>query len=295
MVHAGLLTDKINQIRTDRSNGASQIARNALDVLKFFVQTTKTSTLKDFTQEFKEVGLQLFESRPNMAPVQNLVAQAVYEVYALTEVDVVSAKKFALSTIDTLTKQSKTAIKESAAHAALFIEDSACIASCSDSSTVCETLKLAKQQGKRFKVFVAESKTGTTRYGEVMARFLESINVDATVFPDNQIPNYVSKANCVLVGADSLLCDGSVINGLPSYELAVAAKQSNVPFYSVCETTKANTLIYLGKTVELKQGFDCVPANLVTRIITENGLLGTQELVEVMKAKSKFFEIFGAN
>lgn len=294
-MHSGLLTDKINQIRTDRTNGASQIARNALDVLKFFVKTTKTSTLKDFKQKFKEVGLQLFESRPNMAPVQNLIAQAVYEVCALPEVGVVSAKKFALSTIDTLSEQSKTAVKESAKHAALFIEDSSCVASCSDSSTVCETLKLAKQQGKRFKVFVAESKTGTTRYGDVMAHFLESINVDATVYPDNKIPNYVSKANYVLVGADSLLSDGSVINGLPSYGLAVAAKQSNVPFYSVCETTKVNTLSYLGKTVELKQGFDCVPANLVTGIITENGLLDIQELVEVMKAKSKFFEIFGAN
>jgi translation initiation factor 2B subunit (eIF-2B alpha/beta/delta family) len=295
MVHAGLLTDKINQIRTDRSNGASQIARNALDVLKFFVKTTKTSNLKDFKQEFKEVGLQLFESRPNMAPVQNLIAQAVYEVYALTNVDIVSAKKFALSTIDTLTKQSKTAIKDSATHAALFIEDSSCIASCSDSSTVCQTLKLAKQQGKRFNVLVAESKTGTTRYGRVMAHFLYSNNVDATVFPDNKITTYVSKADCVLVGADSLLCDGSVINGLPSYELAVAAKQSNVPFYSVCETTKANILSYLGKTIKLKKRFDCVPANMVTQIITENGLLGTQKLVEVMKAKSKFFEIFGVN
>ncbi len=79
-----LLSDKIQQIKQDHSNGASQIARNALNVLKSFVQTNKTKTCNDFKTEFRKVGRQLFEAKSNMAPVQNLVAQAVYEVLAKT-------------------------------------------------------------------------------------------------------------------------------------------------------------------------------------------------------------------
>jgi len=289
-----LLSDKISQIKNDRSNGASQIARNALDVLKFFVQTNKSTTRSDFEEDLKKVGLHLFEARANMAPVQNLIAQAVYNVINFKQNNIESTQRFAVSTIDVLIKQSKTAVLESAINAATLIEDSACVATCSDSSTVCETLKTAKKQGKHFNVVVAESRTGTIRYGEVMARFLESIDVSAKIFPDNQILKHVSEADLVLIGADSLLCDGSVINGLPSYGLAVAAKQSDVPFYSVCETTKANALSYLGKKVELKQGFDCVPANLVTSIITEKGVLSADTLVDVMKEKAKYYEILGA-
>ena len=97
-----LLSDKIQQIKQDHTNGASQIARNALDVLKFFVQTNKTKTSSDFKIEFRKVGMQLFEARPNMAPVQNLIAQTVYKVLAQDECNPVSIRNFALSTIDKL-------------------------------------------------------------------------------------------------------------------------------------------------------------------------------------------------
>jgi len=289
-----LLSDKIREIEVDRLSGASQIARNALGVLRFFAETSKNETCREFVEDFREHGRRLFEARPNMAPVQNLVAQIVYEVNALEEEDLVSVRKFAVSRIDELCKESEVAVKKSAECAATIVGDSDCLAACSDSSTVCETLKVAKQQGKCFKVFVAESRSDDDkfRYGQVLATFLKSIKVPAEVFPDNEIYRYVPKTKCVLVGADSVLCDGSVINGSPTFELAVKAKECGISFYSVCETTKANTLSYLGKNVELKKGFDLVPADLITGIITEKGILNVNELVEVMKEKSKFYEIF---
>ena len=286
------ISDMINEIKCDWSSGASQIARNALGVLSFFVQTNKNSTSDGFLDEFTNVGKLLFDARPNMAPVHNLVAQIVYEVNALKGCDLVFVRKFVASRITELVEQSEAAVKDSARSAAGLIEDSCCLATCSYSSTVCESLKLAKQQEKSFKIFVAESKTGNICYGEIVANFLESIDVCVQVFSDAKIGDYVSKANLVLVGADSVLCDGSVINGTPSLELAVAAKDRGVPFYSVCETAKANTINYLGKNVELKSGFDVVPQNLVAGIVTEKGILRTAQIVEVMKENSKFFEAF---
>jgi translation initiation factor eIF-2B subunit delta len=290
-VCANLLSDKIREIESDRSSGASQIARNALGVLRFFVQTSKNETSGGFVEEFREVGRRLFEARPNMAPVQNLVAQIIYEVNILEEHDLVSVRKFALSRIDELSEESETAVKKSAEEAVALIDDSDCLATCSYSSTVYETFKVAKRQGKSFKVFVAESRSddGKFRYGQTLATFLKSIKIPAEVFADNEIHRYVPKTKCVLVGADSLLFDGSIINGRPPCEVAVTAKEHGIPVYSVCETIKANTLSYLGKNVELKKGFDLVPANLITGIVTEKGILDTKEIVEIMKEKSKFF------
>jgi translation initiation factor eIF-2B subunit delta len=289
-----LLSDRIREIEFDRSSGASQIARNALGVIRFFVETSKNETCSGFIEAFRELGVRLFEARPNMAPVQNLVAQIAYEVNSLEVSDLVSVRKFALSRIDSLCKQSEAAVKKSAEWAATIISDSDCLATCSHSSTICETFNVAKQQGKSFKVFVAESKSdnGKFRYGEVLATFLESIAVLAEVFPDNEIYRYVPKTNCVLVGADSVLCDGAVINGSPTYGVAVEAEDCCVPFYSVCETIKANTLSYLGKNVEVKKGFDLIPSNLITGIVTEKGILDIKEIVEVMREKSKFFGVF---
>jgi len=289
-----LFSDKIRKIKLDRSSGASQIARNALDVLRFFEHTSKTETHKGFLEAFNELGRLLFNIMPNMAPVQNLVAQIVYEVNALPEDDLVEVRKFAASRIDALSKQSIYALRKTAEFAATLIGDFDCVATCSHSSTVCETFRLAKNLGKRFKVFVAESRSddGKFLYGHVVAKFLESIGVSAEVFPDNEIYKYVPRMNNVLVGADSMLCDGSVINGSPTYGVAVEAEACNVPFYSVCETIKANILSYLGKNVEVKKGFDLVPANLIKGIVAEKGILYSRDLVWIMEEKSMFYEIF---
>jgi len=289
-----LLSDKIREIEFDRSSGASQIARNALGVLRFFAQTNKNVTHRAFIEDFRELGRRLFEARPNMAPVQNLVAQIVHEVNTSEERDLVSVRKFTISRIDELSKESEVAVKESARWGAALIGDSDCLATCSYSSTVCETFRIAKQQGKSFKVFVAESRSDDDkfRHGQVLAIFLKSLHITTEVFSDDEIYRYVPKAKSVLVGADSVLFDGSVINGSPTYELAVKAKECGIPFYSVCETTKVNALSYLGKNVELKECFELVPANLITGIVTEKGILDINKIVEIMKEKSKFFEIF---
>jgi translation initiation factor 2B subunit (eIF-2B alpha/beta/delta family) len=89
-----------------------------------------------------------------------------------------------------------------------------------------------------------------------------------------------------------VLYDGSIINGCPTYGVAVEADDSGVPFFSVCESIKANTLSYLGKNIEAQKGFDLIPSNLITGIITEKGILDFQQIVEVMKNNSKFYEVF---
>mgnify|MGYP001092568152 CR=1 FL=1 len=286
------LSDKVKEIELDRSSGASQLAREALAVLRFFARTSKKETYNDFMNDFRKVGRKLLEAKPNMAPVQNLVAQIIYEVDTLEEHDLAIVRNFAVSRIDNLFKESELAVKKSAERGATIIEDSDYLATCSYSSTVFETLKTAKQQGKHFKVFVAESRTKDNkfRYGQTLANFLNSIYIPTKVFPDDKIYRYVSKTKYVLVGADSLLCDGSIINGAPTYKVALKAKECGIPFYSVCETTKANTLSYLGKNSELKEGFELVPTNLITGIITEKGILEATAVIEIMKEKSKFFE-----
>ena len=287
-----LFSDKIRQIESDRTSGASQISRNALEVLRFFVLTSKNQTYQRFVEDFNQVCRQLFHARPNMAPVQNLVAQFNYYVNTFADRDLVSVRKFALSRADELCKESEVAFSKSAEWASNVIADSVCLATCSYSSTVCETLKVAKNQGKNFKVFVAESRTHDNNFchGQFLVTCLKPLNIQTEVFPDNEIQRYVPKTNCVLVGADSVLHDGSIINGTPTLELAVNANECEIPFHSVCETTKVNCLSYLGKKVELKQGFDVVPAHLVKGIITENGVLDTKDVVDCMKEKSKFFE-----
>jgi translation initiation factor 2B subunit (eIF-2B alpha/beta/delta family) len=286
------LSDKIREVEFDRTRGASQLARKALDVLKFFAYNSENKTSEEFIRDVKKLGKKLLETKPNMAPIQNLVAQIVYEIDALEEYDLAFVRKFAISRINELRQQSKDAVKKTAEWGATIISSSDQLATCSYSSTVYETLKVAKKQGKIFTVFVAESKTenNSLQHGQTMATSLKSIKITAEVFPDNEIRRYIPKAKYVLVGADSLLYDGSIINGTPTLKVTLKAKEIGIPVYSVCETAKVNTLDYLGKKIDLEKGFELVPSNLISRIITERGILDPNKIAEIAKEKSKFFE-----
>ena len=66
-----------------------------------------------------------------------------------------------------------------------------------------------------------------------------------------------------MVGADTLLPDGGIINGWPTLGLAQAARHM-IPLYAVCEAYKmsANPVI--------QAGYELVPASLITKVVTDS-------------------------
>jgi len=207
------------------------------------------------------------------------------------ERDLISLRDFVVSRIEELCRNSEIAAKRVSEYGAEMINDSDNVITCSYSSTIFKTFKIAKQQGKKIDVLVAESKSGNGkfRYGRVLAGEIESNGIATEVFPDDAIYHYTSRAEKVLVGADSILADGSLINGIPTYKVALAARENGVPFYTVCETTKFNVLNYLGRKAKLEEGFDLTPSNLITGIITENGIIEVHEVINLMKEMEKYF------
>jgi translation initiation factor 2B subunit (eIF-2B alpha/beta/delta family) len=75
------------------------------------------------------------------------------------------------------------------------------------------------------------------------------------------------------VGADTILADGSLINGTSTYRLAQAASLANIPFYCICETAKFDYQNPDRKQPELEPGFELILSSLITAIITETGMI----------------------
>ena len=79
---------------------------------------------------------------------------------------------------------------------------------------------------------------------------------------DASISEAVAESDMGLVGADKLLPDGGIVNAWPTLLLAQKAS-SSVPLYAVAESYKFDS----DPTVE--EGFESVPASLITRVVTE--------------------------
>ncbi|MFO1422851.1 MAG: hypothetical protein U1F70_04220 [Candidatus Competibacteraceae bacterium] len=71
-----------------------------------------------------------------------------------------------------------------------------------------------------------------------MAERLSAWRAPTTYITDAQMGLFVARADAVLVGADSVLADGTVVNKAGTGQNTLAARDQGVPFHVCCESFK---------------------------------------------------------
>ena len=277
------VTKGIEEIRNDRQHGAGWLSRKSLSIMKLAVERSEAASTRGFIEELELAGQSLAEARPSMAPLRNLVSRLISEVLGKSEVErnLDSLRAFAVALCDQFILESTEATARVTQIASEIIHNGDRVITCSYSSTVCQIFKAAKDTGKEISVMVAESRAVDGKsYGELTARELRALCIPVELIPDPSIAQHISLSHMVLIGADTILRDGSVINGAPSLELALAAKAAGVPFYSAAESSKMDCSKELSVESGIESGFEKVPFDLITGIITEFGVWEPTELAE---------------
>lgn len=155
----------------------------------------------------------------------------------------------------------------------------------------------AVQQGKKIRVFVDETRP-LLQGARLTAFELQQANIDATLICDNMAAFVMKrqKVNAIFVGADRIARNGDTANKIGTYSLAVLAKFHQVPFYVVAPTSTIDLQRASGEEIPIEErkpeeithgfgrqtapadiavynpAFDITPAELITGIITENGI-----------------------
>jgi len=296
----------IDEIKNDKTHGASQLARQAVKVLKIAAERSHADSIEQFMAEQKAVGKRLMTARPAMAPVFNIVSRFLGAVSEKTgEVDLDSARRFTISKADELVNDSLQAIAQIASIGSGLIADGDRIMTHSYSSTVVEVLKEAFNKRKNIEVITTRSGPGRT--GERIAQQLGHYEIPVTFIDDAAMGFHISTVSKVMVGADRVCADGKVVNGIGTYQLALAAGRAGIPFYVLCEILKFDPRLR-GDEVDLEEKepsevvepgilppevrvknpyFDITPLELVTGIVTENGLLTPEEVVSYFEKQPR--------
>jgi translation initiation factor 2B subunit (eIF-2B alpha/beta/delta family) len=233
------------------------------------------------------------QSRPAMAALASAVSRVVCAQGGL-EAIVQEAQK--------LLAEYETAVEQIVLHAQPLLQSN--VMTCSISGTVLEVLVANRQQIER--VIVLE---GRPRYeGREMARALSRRGLAVTLITDAQANIFLPECQSVVVGADSVLINGDVLNKAGTALLAWAARGHGLPFYVLCETLKIsprrwvdhnaahlaeNLAMLEEKEAEevLEQSisgvvvhnfyFDRTPYRLVSGIVTEQGVLDRRAIREI--------------
>lgn len=225
---------EITKIRDDRQHGASELARRCLAILTEAAWTLPVQDAVVLQAQLKTLAWDLAKTRPSMAPLQNLLHRWREELALDATLDLATARALAARQAEALIAASRQAVADCAVQAAQLLGPGQTIMTHSLSSTVLQVCRLLRDQG--LQVIVTESRP--LAEGRLLTEKLSNWNIPAVYITDAQMGLFAAHADVVLVGADSVLADGAVVNKVGTYLLALAARDQGIPFYVCCESFK---------------------------------------------------------
>lgn len=145
------------------------------------------------------------------------------------------------------------------------------------SGTLIEILSRAWEQGKRFSIIGTESRPNCE--GRAMAEILVERGIPYTLITDAAQPCLVPRGTIAMVGVDTLVATGAVVNKVGTMNLALACRHFGKPLYAATSTFKMSLPSLVGGEVGLK-------------VVPENAGIAPEWLLDKpnMKVENIFFE-----
>ena len=164
--------------------------------------------------------------------------------------------------------------------------------------TALGVIRSAVAAGKRVHVFADETRP-VLQGARLTAWELQRDGIPVTVLPDGASGHLMTRRriDLVVVGADRVAANGDVANKIGTYNLAVLARRHGIPFYVACPLSTFDLSLASGDLIPIEEraaeevtgrgaerrtpegvevfnpAFDVTPAELVSAIITEAGVV----------------------
>lgn len=295
-------TARIDQLTGDiaanRVPGGSAFARAAAELIALRVTALpESATIAEVRGTVDEASRWVAMTKPSMAVVRNVANLARSVVVDGTATDAQGLRRSVSDAMDSYIARSVEALGSASRTASGLISNGATVLVHSYSASLEAMLLAAVDGGTCFRLLVTESRP----YRE-SRRLIEAIadsDVDITLYSDAAMAIAARAADLAIVGADSVFMDGSFANKTGSLPLALACRDSDVPFYVVTELAKVYfgdaddiemelrpaeelagdwDLAGSGRVAVWNQFFERVDASLVRHYATERGLLRPDEV-----------------
>ena len=275
----------LSELQQDRVHGASELARRSLELLGRSAQEATAGTVAELRRTLELRCKRLAACRPSMAPVQNLLDEWQQALARRGEDRLAEFRSAAAEEARQWVERSRMALRQVGQNGADYIGADKTIITHSLSSTVVDVFERLKERNVR--AVVSESRP--LNEGRILARQLSQWRIPTQLITDAQLGLFVAQADFALVGADSLLPDGSLINKAGSCLLALAAREQAVPFLVCCESFKRRRQVMDPAALEEMESeeldaprmpgvrvrniyFDITPAKLISGWIDEKGV-----------------------
>ena len=162
--------------------------------------------------------------------------------------------------------------------------------------TALGVIRVALEQGKKLHVLVPETRP-YLQGARLTAWELYKGGIPLTLITDNMVGHFLKtgKVGAIVTGADRIAANGDTANKIGTYQIAVLAKENNVPFYIAAPVSTFDLSIPSGDHIPIEErsaaevthiqgvriapdvpaahpAFDVTPARYIAAIFTEQGV-----------------------
>ncbi|MCE5182725.1 MAG: S-methyl-5-thioribose-1-phosphate isomerase [Betaproteobacteria bacterium] len=164
--------------------------------------------------------------------------------------------------------------------------------------TALGVIRSAVEAGKKISVIADETRP-FLQGARLTAWEMVQENIPVTLITDNMAGHLMAhgEVDAIVVGTDRVAANGDVANKIGTYMVAVLARRHNIPFYVACPLSTIDLTIASGADIPIEEraaeevmgfrethwaaqgvsirnpAFDVTPAELVTGLITEKGVV----------------------
>ena len=295
------LLEDAQKIKSLEIQGASNIAISAIDFLSNYAKRLKCENIEVCFKELYKAQVILIDTRPTepamkngLKFIMNKLEQEKESIIPEYISDII--EKYKNLYCDML-QNSKKRIAEIGSRRIPSSSQKFNVMTHCHSSLVTGILLEAKKQGKNFKVINTE--TQPRLQGRKTANKLLGVGIEVIHVVDSAMRWVVRhyQVDLILIGADSITSEGTIINKIGSRLLALVAHEEHVPFYVASPLLKYNPETNLGilETIEMRDpqeiwknppegikilnpAFETVSRRYIDGLITEAGIFASSHV-----------------
>ncbi len=296
-----IIRQTFEDIKLLKVQGATAVARTIIQILSQYGSKIKTDNISIWKKNLNQAADNLLLARPTEPMAQNGVKFVFFRLKE--KKDAVKIKKQLKEACHDFLTVMDNAAKKIIPYGQKIISHNDNILTHCHSWLVEQLLIQAKKNKKKFQVFNTE--TRPLFQGRITSEKLIQAGIPNTMITDSSagflISHYSGKKlmmDKVILGADALLPDGSVINKIGSFTLSLVAYEEKVPLYVVAPLLKFHNQSWIKiekrspkeiwpkspkKLKIINFAFDTIPEKYITGLICEAGLIKPRDIRKYLK------------
>jgi len=280
--------------------GAGRIATAAAASLRDFSSELQVQSLEDFNHEISRAADILLKTRPTAVSLSNAIRMVTRHKAS----DLDSARQEIMTNANRFIENSQKAVERIGLIGSRRIKDGDTILTHCNSMAAISVISTAHSAGKSIRVIATESRPrfqGITTIG-----MLEGLGIDTELIVDSAVRSIMNEVDLVVVGADVITANGTLVNKIGTAQIALAASEARTSFMVAAETYKFSPRTILGEPVTIEErepeevlpgisgykhvrvrnpAFDVTPHHYIDLICTEAGAIPPEMSYLIIKER----------